>query len=102
VDYADACGAVRVFGRDEEFGYRFGRRVWIGGGGINRADFDGGVEFAELFEVAEITLEGAFGGIFVAQQEVVHFQLLGDPIEGGSALSEAHIIVEVDMGARGE
>ena len=42
----------------------------------------GAVGFVELLEQAEFALEGAFGGGFVAQGEIVLFDLIGGPVEG--------------------
>ena len=41
--------------------------------------------FVELLGHAEFALEAAFGSGFVAQQAVVHGEVLGLPVEGGAA-----------------
>jgi hypothetical protein len=51
------------------------------------------VKFAELFEEAECALEGAFGSGFVAQQEVVFFDIVRCPIGGGEACLGAFVAV---------
>ena len=40
------------------------------------------MDFVVLFEEAVFTLEGTVRGVFVAQVEVVLFDLVGSPVEG--------------------
>ena len=98
-----AGGTVGIFTNEEEVGVRFGSRgAGFGGNGGGGASFARGVEFAELFEEAEFALKGAFGGGFVAKHEVVFFNLVGGPVEGGEALREGHTGIEVALGANAE
>ena len=61
-------------------------------GGVGSV-FGGGVEFAELFEKTECALEGAFGGGFVAKQEVVLLNIVGGPIGGRETFGGAFMAI---------
>jgi hypothetical protein len=77
---------------DAEFGTVGG--CGIGHAGLSRGEFVG---FVVGFESAVFAEEGAFGGVFVAQHEVVHFDLLGGPLEGRKALGGFEEIVEMAL-----
>jgi hypothetical protein len=84
VKNAQASGAGGVFAGDEEFGFF----VFIEFGGFGGANFLVGVEFAELFEITEFALKGAFGGGFVAEEEIVLLDFIGQPVEGREAAQD--------------
>ena len=105
----NAGGAARVLAEHAEFGFGFvtgteeGAEFGFEFGGCGFGGFRGfgfgGVGFAELFEEAEFALESAFGGGFVAQEEVVFFDEVGGPIEGRGAVGGAFLAVKVALGA---
>ncbi len=87
------CFGVLCFRRlgDGVFGCAF-----VGGGFFGGS---GRVGFVELLEKAEFALEGAFGGGFVAESEIVVLDLLGPPVDGCTTSGIGHEDVEIDLGA---
>ena len=66
---------------------------WFGGGFV---------EFVVLFEGAVFAVEGAFRGGFVAEEEVVHFEFFGRPIEGRTAVERGAVGVIIALAADAE
>ncbi len=95
VKNAEAGGAGSVFAGDEEFGFV----VFIEFGGFGGVNLDVGVEFAELFEITEFALEGSFDGGFVAEEEVVLLDFIGQPVEGREAAQDHFEGMKVALGA---
>jgi len=76
---------------DDQVGNRFGILV-----GRRRGEFVG---FVVGFEKAVFPVEGAFGGVFVAEHEVVHFALFGGPHVGRVAGGGGDELVVLALGA---
>jgi hypothetical protein len=85
-----AGGASGVFHKD------FEGRAFLANGLLGH---DRAMDLVVLFEEAVFALEGAFGGGFIAQIQIVLFDLVGSPVEGRDALEDVEIDIIVALSA---